>query len=180
MADVLMARPCRHQRTCRHAKLLCRLAHAATRWILVLRVPGSEWAVPHLCEVCSQFCNPWRMCLNLRCISRATWSAQSDWMTRDSLRLVCCTRRKLPPSTRPPSIHDEMDAKQPEQVLLDQNAIIKAAGSQFLAVDSTAVRHDEGPTTAILCSLVLCCGLEHANVRDKPNAASKLGRMAYG
>ena len=100
-------------------------------------------------------------------------------MTQDSLRLFCCIRRKLPSSTRPPSIHNEMDAKQPEQVLLDQNAIIKAAGSQFLAVGSNAVRHDEGPTSAILCSLVLCCGLEHASRNVKPNAALNLGHIAY-
>lgn len=32
-----------------------------------------------------------------------------------------------------------MDTKQPEQVLLDQNAIIKAAGSSFLAIGGTSV-----------------------------------------
>lgn len=48
-------------------------------------------------------------------------------------------RRKLPPGAGPPGIHDEMDTKQPEQVLLDQNAIIKAAGSSFLAIGGTSI-----------------------------------------
>lgn len=66
-------------------------------------------------------------------------------LTTQQLQLICQSqnivppRRKLPPGAGPPSIHDEMDAKQPEQVLLDQNAIIKAAGSQFLGVGATSV-----------------------------------------
>ena len=86
---------------------------------------------------------------------RSAMVSSTDGIIYDNFVLICCIRRKLPPSARPPSIHDAMDAKQPEQVLLDQNAIIKAAGSQFLAVGSTAVRCGECLAAASLCSVVL-------------------------
>ena len=55
-------------------------------------------------------------------------------------RLLLLRRRVLPAGYSPATIHDEMDAKQPEQVLLDQNAIAKASGSNYLVIGSAAVK----------------------------------------
>lgn len=40
----------------------------------------------------------------------------------------------------PPAIDDKMDTRQPEQVLLDENAIAKSSGSSYLAVGTASVR----------------------------------------
>lgn len=49
-------------------------------------------------------------------------------------------RRQLPAGMGPPAIDDKMDTRQPEQVLLDENAIAKSSGSSYLAVGTASVR----------------------------------------
>ena len=59
-------------------------------------------------------------------------------IVRNAVLALC--RRKVPLGTPRPSVNDEMDVSQPEQVILDPNAMSKASGNQYFELGSWMVR----------------------------------------
>jgi len=64
------------------------------------------------------------------------------WYRVDGGQYDIFARRKFPANVKPASIHDEMDTSQPEQVLLDQNALAKESGTEYMAVGEVSLSTD--------------------------------------
>lgn len=95
------------------------------------------WLTPRVCKVLARFtpCSDLRPCLNTAQHCSFYHKTPSHWH-----EISQTSRRREPAGLGPPTIHDEMDTRQPEQVLLDENSVAKSSGSSYLAVGTAWVR----------------------------------------
>lgn len=62
--------------------------------------------------------------------------------TNNSSQYDIFARRRLTDSQAQPTIDDEMDLSQPEQIILDPNAVAKASGATFFSITEVSVSRD--------------------------------------